>query len=118
VFLKKTLQGRCAYSGLEEWRYTTPTPINNHVRNAAIAVLLGGNSTVSNYCYFFGIHPSGIYDIWFSRATIGQNLPIVIGNNFYRNVYYSRFGDVHNMETNKKDDAVTLYNHINKNWYN
>lgn len=90
-------------------------PRNDDVRNAAIAVLRGGPSTVSGYAFFFG-RTNG-QDIWYESSKVGSDLPIVVGTGDYRNVFYKSWGTVHNSVSTKTADAVTIYSNSENKWY-
>ena len=57
--------------------------------------------------------------MWFDKNKVGQDLPIVVGKQFLRNVYAPVFGYVNNDMglTPTGSNYVTLYSYTAKKWY-
>ncbi len=83
-------------------------PQNASISKAAVDVLKGGASSVKDYPFFLG-RVSG-YDMWYEKSKAGSDTPIVAapGDNMH-NVFFKKWGTVHNMAKKKTSDAVTLY---------
>jgi hypothetical protein len=96
----------------------------NCVKNAAIAALINDNSTVDDYCYFFGRLDG--YHIWYDTSEILDvnnvpHYPIVPGIRKWRNVFFYDSGYVHNGTTPNPSkigtEHIILYNHETDKWY-
>jgi hypothetical protein len=97
--------------------------INDYVKNAALAALLCADSTVDDYCYFFGRDEDNC-PIWYEPSKIvGNRYPIVIGSEPLRNVFYDVYESVHNHEgkfTVGSGDIMLFYPAVPPNlgyWY-
>lgn len=108
---KAVISARNQYSGYHTEELGNPR--NNDVKRAAVAVLRGGASTVGSAQYFFG-RVDG-YDLWYSPSQVEES-PIVVGSGTYRNVFYTKYGSVHNKLQSKTADAVVLWDCTTKTW--
>ena len=82
-------------------------PRNEDVKQAAVAMLRGGASTIGDCRYFFG-RVTG-YDLW-AEPDISE---------FYNvgyNIYYSEYGKLHNKKNNKTAGAIIIYDNSTKTW--
>ncbi|MCL2253285.1 MAG: cell wall hydrolase [Lachnospiraceae bacterium] len=107
-----------AYSGYVSVDVGIGNQSNRSIVNATVAVLLGGDSTISDYIYFFGRY--GNNNIWYRAEKVGDNLPIVIGDGTLRNVYYKEWKTVSNANDaaiENTSDAVIIYDSSTKTWH-
>lgn len=85
-------------------------PRNENIKQAAVAVLRGGPSTVGGSKYFFG-RVNG-YDMWVesSKCDTCAN----IGGNVF---YGANYGTVHNKKTSLTSDAMIIWDSSESKWY-
>lgn len=86
-------------------------PRNEEVKQAALAVLRGGPSTIGDGEYFFG-RVNGHY-MW-AEGTKCDNF-----SNIKNNIYYYPYGTLHNGGKTKQDltdDAIIIYDHVAGKW--
>ena len=90
-------------------------PCNQEVDKAAVDILKGGASSVGDSEFFFG-RING-YDLWYEKNKVNKDPIVAAPDDKMHNVFYEKFGSVHNKQEEKTSDAYTIYDAKTRTWY-